>query len=113
MGFLLRVLTARRHKDWFFVGVAIEEGTFNLGDMACVEEHPERIIKIVSTSFVDTAQPVVHRKTTLTIEEPDFPIDELVGMNLIQCRPERGPSYDGHHHAPQKCYPVPNLDKSS
>lgn len=86
MSFRLHVLTARRHKSWCFVGVDIEEGTFRLGETACVEGRPDRLIKIVSTSFVDTDKPVVPRRTTLTIEEPTFPIQELIGVNLVQCQ---------------------------
>ncbi len=83
MSFMLRVLTASRHKDWHFVGVAIEEGTFRLGDIAFVKGCPDRQVKILSTSFLDSLKPLVPRRTTLTVEEPPFPIKDLIGATLV------------------------------
>ena len=83
MSFSMRVKTARHYKDWHFVGVTIEEGTFRWGDLAYIRDFPERHVKILSSSIMDTKKPQISRGTTLTIQEPPFPIEDLIGTTLV------------------------------
>jgi len=84
MSFVMKVKSARSYKNRHWVGVQIKEGDFRWGDFAYVQGHSELRIKILSSSIIDSAtEAVVLDRTTLTIEEPPFPIEELIGTTLV------------------------------
>ena len=90
MSFSMRVNTARHYKDWYFVGVSVDEGDFRWGDVAFVLGCPERSVKIMSSSIIDTVEPRICGATTLTVGKPSFPIEELVGTVLVDREPAYG-----------------------
>lgn len=68
-------------RTWFLDGT-LEGGVIRPGSTGIVAAQPERRIAVKSVALVNSKDAESNR-LTLSINEPDFPIQELIGQRIV------------------------------
>lgn len=65
----------------FIVEGRLLDGKLNAGDIVHVAKQPDRCVKVKSIALVNKINP--SETLTLSVEQPNFPLTELSGSELV------------------------------